>query len=619
MCLFGRDRRPHPANRRTTALTYQSPNMSFGDFGAERSTSSAAPLSILRRELGFARHLFSNVEVLGASVAINLLSLGLPIFLLQIYDRIIPNEAFSTLTLFGMALACVLLLDAFLSICRAYITGWNGARVQHSLSCAAMDRMLSSNVQAFEASAPGVQLQRMRAIDTIRNFYTGQAALLWIDLPFAIIFLALIAVIGQELTLMPIAIMALAAIGAVWSGRRLHAALEDRTGNDNRRYNFIIDVLGKVATVKAIGMESLMVRRYERLQGHSAAATYRSTFYSSLARSAGAMSSQIMIAGVAAYGCTLVIEGSLSVGSLAACTLLAGRAARPLLRLLGVWTQYQTVQIARRQVAEIFSLPTDREMATSGEEPKVFRPSPAWTGRIEFRNLSMQYDSAKSGAILRDLNLTIDANEVIGVTGSNGCGKSTLLHLISGLIKPSAGRVLVDGTDIEDYEPGILCSQICYLPQTGILFDGTILDNLTLFQNDERLDAALEVAQRLGLTDVIARLPEGYETRVSSGREDGLPDGLKQSITIARSFALSDDPRILLFDEANALLDPQTDQRLIELLNDYRGRTTMVLVSHRPTLLGIADRVFVLRDGRMVPGQLSPPPMGGAARKDPAR
>ena len=169
-----------------------------------------------------------------------MLSLALPIFLLQIYDRIIPNQGLSTLTFFAIGFLCVLIVDAILTLSRAYITGWSGAKLHHAISCAAMDRMLSSQVQAFEANAPGIQLQRLRAIETLRGFYSGQAALLWIDLPFAALFLSLIAVIGGTLVALPIIILAATAGAAIWCGRNLHAALEDRTGNDNRRYNFII-------------------------------------------------------------------------------------------------------------------------------------------------------------------------------------------------------------------------------------------------------------------------------------------------------------------------------------------------------------------------------------------
>ena len=561
----------------------------------------------LRSGLDLARALHNNIDILAASVATNLLSLALPIFLLQVYDRIVPNQAVSTLTLFVIGFIAVLAIDAVLNLCRSYVIGWNGARLQHALSCAAIDRLLSSDVQAFEAQAPGVQLQRLRAIDTLRSFYAGQATLLWIDLPFAALFLGLIALIGQELVLMPLVILVLAALAAMWSGQKLRAALEDRTGSDNRRYNFILDVLSKTPTVKSIGMESLMVRRYERLQGYSAAATYRSTYYSSLARGIGAMSSQVMMAAVAAYGSMLVIGGSMSIGSLAACTLLAGRAARPLLRLLGVWTQYQTVQIARRQVREILAMPQESagRKATAGDARAQMPARQELEGGVEFKNVEFRY-SGKTQPILKNMSIKIAPKEIIGITGSNGTGKSALLNLVSGLLKPESGDVLIDGVSAQAFDPALLRSQICYLPQNGVLFDGTILENMTMFQSEERLDQAFEIANRLKLSDVIALLPGGYDTRVGDRLEDGLPGGIRQRIAIVRALCAVKDPRIILFDEANALLDPQSDTQLVELLRDYAGRATMIIVSHRPKVLDLADRTFVLRDGDLVEGYLNP-------------
>ncbi len=565
-------------------------------------------IASLQDGLDHARGLNNNTEIIVASLAINILSLALPILLLQIYDRIIPNHAISTLILFVLGFICAQIADTALNIGRAYVTGWNGARLQHAVGCAAMERLMTSDVQSFESQAPGVQLQRLRAVDTVREFYSGKTALLWIDLPFGILFLTLIMAIGGKLVILPILVMLLATLGALWTGRHLRAGLEDRTGSDNRRYNFIIDVLSKIATVKAIGMESLMVRRYERLQNYSASANYRSTFSSSLARTTGAMSSQIMMAAVAAYGSTMVISGSLSVGSLAACTLLAGRAARPLMRLLGVWTQFQNVRIARRQVDDIFKLPVENSGAPFKSEPA----QRSVVGRIELDNAHFTY-AGKSIPVLSGINLMIEPRETIGITGSNGAGKSTLLHLISTLLKPEPGQVRIDGVPTEILDTQALRSQICYLPQHGTLFDGTILENLTMFKVDENLDRAFEISHQLGLNDVIARLPDGYDAQVGGGPEAGLPGGVRQRIAIARALIVVKDPRVILFDEANALLDPQSDALLGELLQRYRGRTTMILVSHRPTIINLAHRKFILANGTLTPQQTPPSPDSGQA------
>ena len=534
----------------------------------------------------------NGADVMVATAAINVLSLAMPVVILQVYDRVIPNQASATLTVFVLGLACVLLLDAGLGLLRAYLSGWSAARLQHILSTIAVGRMLGAAVQEVESVAPGIQLQRLRAIEIVKNFYAGQAVLIAIDLPFVLLFLGLIALIAGELALFPAGILVITAVIAVISGRRLRGALEERSIMDDRRHNFIIEVLSKILTVKALGLEPLLVRRHERLQGSSAEFTYWVTYFSSMARSIGGIFSQLTMVAVAAYGSTMVIDGTLSVGALAACTFLAGRSAQPMLRAFGLWTQFQGVKLGREQVEATLALPQERgeQMAEIGR----------LNGRVELQDVTFGYGE-NPREILSGINLVVEPGEVVGVTGANGCGKSTLLHMVTGLLTPSGGRVVLDGKEPRNFDPRSVRSQICYIPQLGALFHGTILDNLTMFRGDEFIDEAILQAERLGLNDVIARLPNGYETVVGDGSNDGLPGGVKQRIAIARALAQNSDPPLILFDEANSSLDFDSDERLKAVLEGFRGRCSMILVSHRPSILKLADRVYVLRDGGLHP------------------
>jgi ATP-binding cassette subfamily C protein LapB len=223
-------------------------------------------------------------DVFVASAATNILSMAMPVVILQVYDRVIPNASGHTLLVFVMGLGGVLLLDAALGIGRSYITGWSAARVHHMLSAMTVSRLLGARLEEVEGVAPGIQLQRIRAVENLKNFYSGQAILIAIDLPFVLLFLTLIALIAGTLVLVPIAILGATAVAAVLMGRTLRAALADRSATDERRHNFIIEVLTKMPTVKALGLEALLVRRYERLQGSSAEMTYWVTYLSSRAR-----------------------------------------------------------------------------------------------------------------------------------------------------------------------------------------------------------------------------------------------------------------------------------------------------------------------------------------------
>jgi len=555
-----------------------------------------------------------NPELAASAVATNLLSLALPILVLQVYDRIIPNHSSSTLVLCLIGMAVVLLIDAFLNIARSYLIGWNAARSQHELATTAISRLLGSDIDAFEKNSVGNYIQSLRSIDTLRGFHGSQTLFLWIDVPFAIVFVALIALIGGPVVFAPILILALVAVLARWSGTALRTALEQRTGNDRRRHSFMIDALAKVGTAKSLGMESLLVRRYERLMNQSAKANYHTVLYSVLARSIGVMMSQVMMVVVAAAGSVMVISGSLSIGSLAACTLLAGRIGSPLMRLLRIWTQYQSVSIANRQLAELLDIPQEkagkplevrlREEQEAEDDGAAQPAGPTLGGAIEFENVTFAYAS-QTHPTLRDINLRIEPGATVGITGSNTSGKSTLLHLMAGLLHPQSGRVFMDGQDIESFAPEVLRRQICYLPQRSVLFEGTILENLTTFRTEERLDRAFAIAQSLGLSDLIARLPDGFDTKVASGLADGLPVGLRQRIGVARALTAVARPKFILFDEANALLDRSSDDLLIQMLRQHKGMATIVIISRRPALLALADRLLEIEEGEIVPHRTS--------------
>jgi ATP-binding cassette subfamily C protein LapB len=526
-------------------------------------------------------------DVIIASAATNILSMAMPIVILQVYDRVIPNASGHTLLVFILGLGGVLLVDAVFGIGRSYITGWSAARVQHMLGTMTISRLLGADLKSIEGVAPGIQLQRIRAVEILKNFYSGQAILIAIDLPFVILFLTLIALIAGPLVIVPVAILGATAIAAALMGRTLRSALTDRSVTDERRHNFIIEVLTKIQTVKALGLEALLVRRYERLQGGSAEMTYWVTYLSSRARSIGGLFSQLTMVAVAAYGSTLVMSGSLSLGSLAACTFLAGRSAQPMLRAFGAWTQFQGVRIAREQIEQTLALPQEN----TADAP----PMGEISGHVALRGLSYSHGD-DADEILTSIDLEVAPGETVGITGPNGCGKSTLIYLMTGLLKPTRGQVLLDGQEPSAFDPYSVRSQICFIPQNGSLFNGTILDNLTMFRGEDYADEALFQAERLGLNDIIAKLPAGYETMVGDGANDGLPGGVKQRITIARALALNPDPPLILFDEANTSLDRQSDEMLKEVLQTYCGRAAMVMISHRPSILKLADRVYVFRD-----------------------
>jgi len=550
-------------------------------FGRNKRTVNDGP-----QQLGAIAYMPGGIfDLLLASVFINILALAMPLTLLQVYDRIIPNSADETLVLLVVGIGSALILEAFLRMGRSYVSGWMGARFDHLAGCAALERFLGVSIVDFERVGSGAHLERYNALSTLKEFYADQAIQALCDLPFAVIYIGAVAYLAGPLFLVPVVLIVFFALVAFVIGKKLRVALQHRMQADDRRFSFIIEVLGGVHTFKGLAMEEQMIRRYERLQETCANAEHDVALRSSYAQSAGALFSQLVLFSVVGFGSTLVIDGSLTVGGLAACTMLAGRSMQPLQKAVGIWTRFQSIELARERLRELFEMDV--------EKPPGLPELPPVRGDLNLENVTFTYGKNKDGEVMpplfENISMEIGAGETIGVTGGNASGKTTLLYLMMGVLGPTEGTVRVDGRNLQDYQPSSIRKQAAYLPQEGMLFNGTLLENLTMFR-DEKIDDAMDMSMLLGLDSVVAHMPQGYDTMVGDGAGDKLPKGIKQRISIAR--ALVDKPRILLFDEANASMDGAGDAMLKALLERLKGRVTMVLVTPRPSILNLSDRIY---------------------------
>ncbi len=572
--------------------------------GADAPAFSIASLSTLKGSL---------FDLALGSLFLNILGLALPMALLQVYDRILPNKSVGTMVFLMGAVLGALLLESTLNFCRSWITGWVGAKFEHNAGCTALSHLVMAGVDEFEKEGSGAHLERMNSLATVREFYAGQAMLTLLDLPFAILYLSLVAMMGGILVLVPIALLILFCMTAVVLGGKLRASLQKRMTADDRRFNFIIEVLGGIHSVKAFAMEAQMVRRYERLQETCAEGAYQVALNSSTAMGVSSFFSQATTICVAMFGALVVLNGDMTTGGLAACSMLSGRAMAPIQKALGVWTRFQSFMLARHRLTELFKL--------KPESAKGLPKMTACKGALELQDCTFRYGE-KLPIIIRDASIKIGEGECIAISGGNGSGKTTLLTLMQGAIKPTTGQVLVDGQPMTMFEPQSVRDHIAFLPQMGVLFQGTILQNITMFRK-EFDDVAVETAALLGLDEVVATMALGYDTPVGDGAYDSLPRGIKQRIAIAR--ALVNNPRVVLFDEANTAVDTTGDNFLRVWLERAKGKRTLVLVTPRPSLVKLADRVFDLKDGTLVakaPREERPPmpeappallPQGGPA------
>ncbi|MBF0095301.1 MAG: ATP-binding cassette domain-containing protein, partial [Alphaproteobacteria bacterium] len=535
-------------------------------------------------------------ELMVASTVSTLLSLALPLALLQIYDRIIPHRSASTLALLMGGVVSALVLDGLIRTGRGYITGWLGASFEHRLNCTAFRHLLRANIDSYEREGGSVYLERMRAIGQMRDFYSGQALLSLFDLPFVFLYMGIIALLGGWLVLVPVVVLTLFAVLALHNGGKLGAFVRGHIEFEERRFSFISQTLSGIHTVKTMAMEAMMLRRYELLQDTNVHKTMEGSKYSITAVNLGAFFAQISTAVVVAAGAVFVIRGHMTPGALAACITLTGRSMQPLNAALAVWVRFQEVIVAKQQLDKLFATPA----SVNADAPFL----PPIEGALKLEGVSLRF-SPTAEPLFENLSISVEQGECVAILGDNGSGKSSLLSMMAGMLEPTAGRVMVDGHDLSRYASVSLPRQIGYLPQRGLLFEGTILENITMF-DPEMEDEGLAVAKAIGMDTAVAGMRNGYNTRVGNSATDAIPGGVKQRISIAR--ALLHKPRIILFDEANIALDSVGDDLVRAYLETLKGQCTMVLVTHRPSLLKLAGRRFTLSGGKLVPEVPEPAP-----------
>jgi ATP-binding cassette subfamily C protein LapB len=524
--------------------------------------------------------------VLTATLLVTLLALALPIALLQVYDRILPNRATGTLAALAAAVAVAVLLEAVLRQVRGRILARVAATAEARAHRQAMQCLLSAPLAALEAHGNGYYAERLSAIGTLREAWSGPALQAMLDLPFALLYLLGVWYLAGPLVLVPLGLLGGIALLAALTGARVRRAAQNLALAEERRFNFLFDALHGINAMKLLGAEPLLERRYERLQGGSAQMRRVQGQVTTAGQEGGLLLAQVATIAVAAFGCRMVLDGQLSVGGLGACTMLVGRTMQPLLGGIAVWSRLQSVAESRRRVGEIGALPDERQPA----RPVLEVPA----GHVVLRDVRVRLHG-QAGWLFDGLSLECRPGEVIGITGANGAGRSTLLRIVSGEVQPDEGRVCIDGQDLALVDPVPACGVVALVPPDPMLVRGTLLQNLTLHQ-PHREAAALRLATELGLDQVASTLPGGWHTPVGMAGMP-LPRGAAQRIGVVR--ALVEAPRILLLDDISAQIDADGDARLAQLLAGLRGNVTVLVVTHRRSTLGIADRVLAIRDGRL--------------------
>jgi ATP-binding cassette subfamily C protein LapB len=528
-------------------------------------------------------------DVLAAALLINVMALSLPLFTMNVYDRVVPNRALETLWVLALGVGIVIAVDMVLRTLRGYFIDLASARIDMQLSARIMERVLGVRMEARPA-AVGSFASNLRSFESVRDFITSATVTTLIDLPFALLFLLVIGLIAWPLVFPVLVAMLLVLVYAYILQHKMHELSETTYRAGALRNATLIESLTALETIKTQGAESIMQAKWEKSVAFVARINNQMRFLSAAATNGAMEMQQVVNVAVIIGGVYLIADGQLSMGGLIACTMLSSRAVAPLGQMVGLLMQYHNAKVALTSLEQVMANPVERPADAN------FVHRPELRGDIEFRDVEFSYPNCQVAA-LRGVNFSIKAGEKVVVIGRIGSGKTTLQKLIMGLYQTTGGAVSMDGVDVRQLDPADLRRNIGYVAQDVTLFYGTLRDNISIGAPYADDGAILAAAEAGGLTEFVNRHPDGFDMMIGE-RGDSLSGGQRQGVAIARAFLL--DPPIMLLDEPTSAMDFSSEQQFKERLKTIAAHKTVIIVTHRNSLLDLATRVIVFDDGKVV-------------------
>lgn len=531
-------------------------------------------------------------DVLIAAFLINVFALTLPLFSMNVYDRVVPNNAIDTLWVLAVSVLLLLGLDLLLRMMRGHFVDLASSRIDIQLSAVLMERVLGLKMAAKPPSVGAFALT-LKSFETVRDFIASATVSTLIDIPFALLFFIAIAWIAWPLVFLPILGFVIVGIYTYAIQHKMHELSETTYRAASVRNSTLVESLTAMETIKALGAESHVQATWEKTAAFLAKTSNQLRLLSLSATNSVQTIQQIVNVSVLIGGVYLIHDRILSQGGLIACTMLAGRAMAPMGQLAGLLIQYQGAKTALESLNKLMEKPIERPPGSA------FVHRPEIRGSIEFRGVTFAYPGADP--ILRNVSFRINPGESVVVLGRVGSGKSTLQKLILGFYEPQEGSVLVDGIDLRQLDPADLRRSIGCVSQDSILFYGTLRENVAYgapYADDSAIIAASELA---GMGSFINKHPRGFDMHIGE-RGESLSGGQRQSVAIARAFLM--DPPILLLDEPTSSMDYTTENefkiRLSRFAKRFSPGKTLLIATHRSSLIDLADRIIVIDDGCIV-------------------
>ncbi|MDH1126940.1 type I secretion system permease/ATPase [Enterobacter sp. GD03975] len=528
------------------------------------------------------------LEVIAASIVLQLFALMTPLFFQVVMDKVLVHRGLNTLNVITVALIFIIIFDVTLGGLRTYIFAHTTSRIDVELGAKLFRHLLKLPIAWFEKRRVGDTVARLRELEQIRNFLTGQAMTSLLDLVFSFIFIVVMYFYSGWLTLVVLASLPCYAIWSAAISPLLRSRLNDKFARSADNQSFLVESVTSIGTLKAMAVEPQMTHHWDKQLAAYVHAGFKVTKLATVGQQGIQLMQKLVMVANLWIGAQLVIAGELSVGELIAFNMLAGQVAAPVIRLAQLWQDFQQVAISIARLGDILNTPT--------EIPGSSLTLPEIKGAIEFENVAFRY-RPDGPQILKALNLSIRSGEIVGVVGRSGSGKSTLTRLVQRLYTPEQGRVLIDGQDLALTNPAWLRRQIGVVLQDNVLLNRSIRENIALSEPGMQLEKIIHAAKIAGAHEFILGLPEGYDTQVG---EQGacLSGGQRQRVAIAR--ALVTNPRILILDEATSALDYESEKIIMNNMQKICYNRTVIIIAHRLSTVRFAHRIIAMDRGEIV-------------------
>lgn len=528
-------------------------------------------------------------EVLLVSFVLQIFSLLTPLFFQVVMDKVLVHHGLTTLDVIAIGLLGIMVFETVLSGLRSYIFAHTASRIDVELGSKLFRHLVTLPLSYFQARRVGDSVARVRELENIRSFLTGNTITLVLDVLFSVVFIAVMFFYSGWLTLVVVLSLPVYIVVSLLITPVLRARLNESFTRGAENQAFLVETVNGIDTLKSMAVEPQVTRKWDNQLAAYVSAGFKTQTLSTIANESVSLIGKLVTVATLWLGARLVIDGQLSVGQLIAFNMLAGRVAQPIMRLAQLWTNFQQTGVSVQRLGDILNTRTELSQATRSALP-------ALKGRVEFDQVHFRYRPDGS-EVLRSVSLIIGAGEVIGVVGRSGSGKSTLTRLLQRLYVPERGRVLVDGMDLALADVSSLRRQIGVVLQDNMLFNRSIRENIALTDPGAPLEAVMQAGKMAGAHDFILELPEGYDTVVGE-HGASLSGGQRQRVAIAR--ALIGHPRILIFDEATSALDYESERIIQQNMQAICKGRTVIIIAHRLSAVRDANRIVVMDRGQIV-------------------